>query len=126
MNSYGVFQDYYAGSVIHRSDSQLSWVGTFQGFLLLQVGILTGPLFDLGYFRELVVVGTFLITFGMMMTSLAEQYYQVFLAQGVVVGLGAGCLFVPSVAIGPQYFTTKKALAVGITASGGSVGTFTA
>ena len=85
---------------------------------------MSGPIFDLGYIRELVVAGTVLLTFGMMMTSLSDQYYQVFLAQGLVVGLGAGCLFVPSVAIGPQYFTTKKAVAVGITASGGSIGKF--
>jgi len=76
----------------------------------------------MGYFRELIIAGTFLVTFGMMMTSLATEYYQIFLAQGVVVGLGAGCLFVPSVAVASAYFTTKRALAVGITASGGSLG----
>jgi len=121
VNSFGAYQTYYDGT-IGRSPSDVSWVGTFQGFLLFLVGILTGPLYDMGYFRELILVGTFLVTFGMMMTSLSTEYYQIFLAQGVVVGLGAGCLFVPSVAVASQYFTTRRALAVGITASGGSVG----
>ena len=44
------------------------------------------------------------------------------LAQGLIVGLGFGCLFVPSVAIIPGYFSKKRALAVGIAASGSSVG----
>ena len=58
----------------------------------------------------------------MMMTSLATYYYEIFLAQGVVVGLGAGCLFVPSVAIVATHFTSKRALMTGITAAGGSIG----
>jgi MFS family permease len=121
INSFGAFQSYY-DLTLGRSPSAISWIGTFQGFLLFLVGILTGPVYDLGYFRELIMAGTFLITFGMMMTSISTEYYQLFLAQGVVVGLGAGCLFVPSVAIASQYFTTKRALAVGLTASGGSLG----
>lgn len=57
-----------------------------------------------------------------MMTSLCTTYWQVIFAQGVTVGLGCGCLFVPCVAILPSYFTTKKALAQGLAASGSSLG----
>lgn len=57
-----------------------------------------------------------------MMTSLATTYWQIFLAQGVCVGLGTGCLFLPSVAIVATYFSKKRALATGITAAGGSIG----
>jgi MFS family permease len=57
-----------------------------------------------------------------MMTSLGTEYYQIFLAQGLCVGLGTGCLFLPSVAIVATYFSTKRALATGITAAGGSIG----
>lgn len=84
--------------------------------------VLTGPLYDAGYFRTLVCTGTFFIVFGFMMTSLARQYWSVLLAQGFLVGIGNGCLFVPSVAILPSYFTTRKALANGLASSGSSVG----
>lgn len=57
-----------------------------------------------------------------MMTSLCREYWQVVLAQGIVVGLGNGFLWVPSVAILPQYFTTRKSLANGIAAAGSSCG----
>ena len=57
-----------------------------------------------------------------MMTSLCTTYDQVILAQGICVGLGSGCLFVPSVAIVATYFTSKRALMTGITAAGGSIG----
>lgn len=85
-------------------------------------GILTGPLFDEGYLRSLLATGTCLIVLGMMMTSLGKTYYELFLAQAVCVGIGTGCLFVPSAAIIPTYFTTKRAFMTGITAAGGSVG----
>jgi MFS family permease len=70
----------------------------------------------------LLATGIFLVVFGMMMTSLATTYWQIFLAQGLCVGLGASCLFLPSVAIVATYFSTKRALAIGISAAGGSIG----
>lgn len=63
-----------------------------------------------------------MIPFGFMMTSLCKEYWQVILAQAFCIGLGNGMLFIPSVAILPQYFTTRKALANGLAASGSSVG----
>jgi predicted MFS family arabinose efflux permease len=86
------------------------------------VGVITGPLFDAGYFYVMVPFGSFMVVFGYMMTSLASEYYQIMLAQGFCVGIGTGCLFVPSVAILPQYFQKKKALANGIAATGASIG----
>lgn len=56
------------------------------------------------------------------MTSLCKQYWQTILAQAICIGIGNGCLFIPSVAILPQYFSTKKALANGLAASGSSLG----
>jgi MFS family permease len=123
VNTFGVFQDYYQDSLLktHKS-SDISWIGTFGAFLLVALSIISGPIFDRGYVRTLLVVGTFLTVFGLMMTSLSDQYWQLFLAQGVCVGLGGGFLFLPSVAIVATYFTTKRAFATGITAAGGSIG----
>ena len=86
------------------------------------VGAVTGPLYDAGYFYYLIATGSFLVVFGLMMTSLCTEYWQVLLAQAVCIGLGCGCIFVPSVAILPQYFTTRKAFVTGIAAGGSSLG----
>ena len=86
------------------------------------IGVVTGPIFDRGYLRTLLLVGSFLTVFGLMMTSIATSYYQVLLAQGFCVGLGSGCLFVPSLAVVATYFTTKRAFATGISVAGSSVG----
>jgi MFS family permease len=56
------------------------------------------------------------------MTSISKTYWEVLLAQAICMGIGLGCLFVPSVAIVSTYFSTKKAFAMGIAASGSSLG----
>lgn len=123
VNAYGAFQTYYLDNPYwSASPSNISWVGSIQAFLLLLVGVISGPIYDAGYFRALICSGAVLIPLGFMLTSLTKTYWQVMLAQAFVIGLGNGCVFVPSVAILPQYFTTRKALANGVAASGSSIG----
>lgn len=122
-NSFGVYQAYYdANTLAAQGASRVSWIGSIQGFLLMLSGIVVGPLFDRGYYRYLLVVGLVLSVVGVMMTSIAKEYWQVVLAQAVCLGMGSGCLFVPCLAITSTYFSKKRALAVGLASSGSSVG----
>lgn len=100
----------------------ISWIGSLQSCLLLAGGQISGPLFDAGWLRSTLAVGTFLISFGFMMTSLATEYWQVILSQGICVGLGAGCMVVPGLSILPQYFLKKRAFVTGIAVCGSSIG----
>jgi hypothetical protein len=61
-------------------------------------GLLSGPLYDMGYVRTLLAGGSFLIVLGQMMLSLCTTFWQALLAQGLCIGIGAGALFVPAVA----------------------------
>ena len=123
LNTFGVFQTYYeTGALFHNSSSDIAWIGALQSFMLMFVGFITGPIYDKGYFRHLIVVGSFLIVFGLMMLSLCKSYWEVLLAQGFCIGIGAGCLYVPCIAILPTYFTTKLGLALGLAVSGSSLG----
>lgn len=88
----------------------------------MMVGALTGPIYDAGYFRELLIFGSFMLVFGQMMLSLCDTYWQVLLAQAFCIGIGTGALFVPSVAILSTYFSTRIGTAIGIAASGSSFG----
>jgi MFS family permease len=90
--------------------------------MVLLVGTISGPIFDRGYLTSLLVVGATLIVFGHMMLSLCQTYWQSLLAQGFTIGIGAGCLYIPSIAIMPTYFTTRIGLAIGLAASGSSMG----
>ncbi|KAI4703179.1 hypothetical protein J4E81_002056 [Alternaria sp. BMP 2799] len=121
--TYGAFQTYYRTTLLTSSTpSAISWIGTVQAWLLIVIGTLSGPLFDLGYFRSMLLVGNFLVVLGIMMLSLSTQYWQVFLSQGVCMGLGAGLLYIPSLAMVGVWFSKKRALAMGIVMSGIAVG----
>lgn len=110
-------------SLLHvSSSSRISWIGSLQAFLFLFGGVLAGPLYDRGHLMPLICTGSFLIVLGMMMTSLCSEYWQVVIAQGLVIGAGNGCLFIPSTAIIPPYFPKKGALAMGIALTGGNIG----
>lgn len=86
------------------------------------MGFLSGPIFDRGYLRPLLLVGSFGVVFGFMMLSICKTFWEVLLAQGFCIGIGSGLLFVPAVAILPTYFNTKLGLAIGLAASGSSMG----
>ncbi|KAG8164307.1 hypothetical protein KVR01_006225 [Diaporthe batatas] len=123
LNTFGVFQTYYeTGELFVESSSNISWVGSIQAFLVLTGGLISGPLYDRGFLRVLIAVGAFLVVFGHMMLSLATQFWQVVLAQGFCIGLGAGLMFTPSVTVLQSYFSTKIGLASGIAAAGSSFG----
>ena len=106
----------------NESEVSISWIGSVQAFLLVVIGIFAGPLFDMGYLRYLLIVGNFLIVFGLFMLSISTTYYQVFLAQGVCFGLGSGMLYVPAIALVATQFTTRRAVAVGLASTGSAIG----
>ena len=50
MNSFGIFQTYYV-DFLNRSDSDVSWIGSVQVFIVFFIGTFTGRFTDAGYFR---------------------------------------------------------------------------
>ena len=123
VNSFGVFQIHYQADLLHsHSPSAIAWIGTVQGALLLLVGSLSGPLFDKGFFGSLLVLAGVGVVLGLMLLSLATQYYQIMLAQGILVGICLGLLYIPSVALIPLYFKSYRSLALGMATAGGSFG----
>ncbi|KIK55203.1 hypothetical protein GYMLUDRAFT_47953 [Collybiopsis luxurians FD-317 M1] len=125
MQSFGVYENYYTlNTLSDHVPSDIAWIGSLQGFLLFGGGFFSGQLFDKGYFRHLLSGGSFLFVFSSFMLSLAQphHYYQNFLAQGLGMGIGMGMVFMPSISIASHYFRQKRALAMGIILSGGSLG----
>ena len=121
-NAFGVFQTYYQHKFPNEKPAVISLIGCIQPFVLIFFGFLAGPLWDAGYCQSLMLVGTCITVFGYMMVSICDKYWQVMLAQGVLTGFGSCLLYLPAIAIIPQYFNQKKALANGIAASGSGLG----
>lgn len=123
MISFGVFQSYYENHLLTSySSSSISWIGTLQAFFLIEIGVVTGPLYDQGYLRHILATGTTLLTLGVMMASIATEYYSVLLSLGVCTGIGMGCMFFPGVTSINTYFNKRRGLASGIAALGSGIG----
>ncbi|OAA34182.1 Major facilitator superfamily domain, general substrate transporter [Metarhizium rileyi] len=121
MISFGIFQPYYA-DMLSMEPSAVAWIGSVQMCLVFLVGTFAGRAFDAGYYKPALVVGSLLQLVGIAMTSLAREYWQVFLAQGICQGLGCGIIFAPTVANVSTYFSTKKSVAISFSACGGAIG----
>jgi MCP family monocarboxylic acid transporter-like MFS transporter 10 len=72
--------------------------------------------------RTILVPTSLLAVAGLLGLSFATKYWQIFLTQSLCFRLGAAGVFVPGLVSASQYFRKKRAFAVGIVASGSSVG----
>lgn len=121
INSFGIFQIFYRDH-LSRSASEISWIGSMQVFFLFVVGVFTGRLTDAGYFRAVFASGSTLVVLGSLTASFSTQYWQLFLSQGLCMGLGMGGLFCPVMAVLSTYFSRRRNLAIGIAISGSATG----
>ncbi|KAJ3842778.1 major facilitator superfamily domain-containing protein [Lentinula raphanica] len=124
-NAFGVYQDIYTREFLsNKSPSDISWIGSFQYFMQYAPGVFVGHAFDAGYFRHMIAIGSFLEVFSIFMLSLVHegQYYQVFLAQAIGIGLGQALLFIPSITVISQHFKRRRSFAIGVAVTGASVG----
>lgn len=119
--TFGVYQLYYTDT-LQLPDAQISWIGSVQLFLTFVSCTVSGRLADAGYVKTTLAVGSFMVILGTFMTSIATQYWQIFLAQGVCIGFGLGIMFMPPLTVISSYFKEKRALALAIAATGTGMG----
>ncbi|UKZ52798.1 hypothetical protein TrVGV298_006585 [Trichoderma virens] len=123
INSVGVFQDYYEATILKDySTSTVSWIPSLQIFFMMALGPIIGLIYDKYGPRWLIIGGTFLHVFGLMMTSISHDYYQILLSQGVCSAIGVSAIFQPALNSIATWFTTKRGAAYGILATGSSLG----
>ncbi|KAK4925646.1 hypothetical protein LTR66_016389, partial [Elasticomyces elasticus] len=122
INSFGLFQSYYTLTAHIGSPSAVSWIGTIQVWILFFLGAFSGRALDAGFFRATFMVGSIIYMIGMFMLSLCTTYWQIFLAQGLCLGVGGGLIFVPSIALVSTYFLRRRAAALGVAVTGSATG----
>jgi MFS family permease len=66
--------------------------------------------------------GVCMMSAGFVAASFAKQTWQLYLTQGVMVGLGMGAIFIPAIAVLPQWFLKRRSLAQGLASSGSGFG----
>ncbi|XRM40815.1 hypothetical protein ABZX51_004123 [Aspergillus tubingensis] len=122
-SSIGVFQAYYSEHQLSSySSSAVSWIPSANLFMLIVLAPVFGKIFDNYGPRYAVILGACAHILGLVFLSLSEEYYQMFLSQSILSGIGACSLFYSGMNAVSTYFKRKKALAIGIVASGSSLG----
>jgi MFS family permease len=87
------------------------------------VGVVSGPFADRFGPRRIGLVGILALGLGMIAASRATSLIQVYIAYTIAVGIGVGCIYVPSVSAVQRWFTRRRGLASGLAVSGIGVGT---
>ncbi|KAJ4993468.1 transporter MCH4-like protein 6 [Stagonosporopsis vannaccii] len=119
--TFGVFQSYYTQE-LGLEPSAVSWIGSMQMLGHFSLGMFSGRMFDAGYFHWVIIPGMLLAALGTMLTSLCGLYWQFFLAQGLMTGIGCGLQFAPTMSLVTTYFSRNRSVAVAIMASGSASG----
>lgn len=119
----GVFQQYYEeGPLSAYSSSTVAWITATEVWGMIFFGLVFGRVFDVYGPRWMLILGTVVYVFGLMMTSLATEYYQFFLAQAVCAAIASSAVFNACMTSVVSWFFKRRAAAFGIMVSGSSLG----
>ncbi|PIA18515.1 MFS general substrate transporter, partial [Coemansia reversa NRRL 1564] len=124
VNSYGTYQTYYH---LHQFPDEplanLAWVGTLQFAVMNIFGIPAGILCERMDTRLVTFVGGVIMAVALIIASFCDSApWKLILTQGIVFAFGAALVFVPSTSIPSQWFTKRRALAIGIVVAGSGIG----
>ncbi|EMD35187.1 major facilitator superfamily protein [Gelatoporia subvermispora B] len=123
LNAFGTFQSWYASHQLRDFDaSTISWIGSIQLWIFFFSGGFIGRIFDRCGPRPIMALGTVVYVTSIMLTSVARNYYEYILFQGILFGLGVGMLFHPPLAAISTHFNRRRATAIGIAMSGSGLG----
>ncbi|BCS20328.1 MCT family MFS transporter [Aspergillus puulaauensis] len=123
LNSVGVFQEYYQNDLLRSySTSAVSWIPSLEIFFMMAMGPIVGVLYDRYGPRWLLLTGSIMHVFGIMMTSISHEYYQILLSQGLCSAFGVSMIFQPSLTCAAGWFDRKRGAAFGILFTGSSIG----
>lgn len=121
IKSFGVlFPEFING--MNATPSQASWIPALCYFLYSFLGPLSSILSVKYSYRFVTILGAGFCSAGMIITRWATSIEYLYISYGVMVGIGAGLSFPPTVYIVTSYFTGLRGLANGLCISGSALG----
>ncbi|KAJ7580900.1 major facilitator superfamily domain-containing protein [Mycena floridula] len=123
VNAWGVFQSYYQQTILRDSSpASIAWIGSIQYALVFLPGLLIGRIFDLGYFKSVLAASSILLVVATLLVAECKVYWQFLLCQGFLIGIACGGIFGPATTVISHWFRKRRGLALGIHATGSSIG----
>jgi MFS family permease len=122
--SFGVFLAYYINNDVFPGATSLDYA--FIGGLNFSVAMLMAPVATKTcrhfHIKYTLAAGIVCFSGGFIAASFTTEIWQLFLSQGILVGMGCGLIYVPSLPIVSQWFNKRRGLANGITSAGSGIG----
>ncbi|KAF8272785.1 MFS general substrate transporter [Lactarius quietus] len=123
VNSWGVFQEYYENDLLKgTSPSTVAWIGSLQAALLVFPALISGRLFDLGYFRRTLFFASINLVVCTLLVAECHEFWQLLLCQGFGIGIPCGLVYGPVMCVIAHWFKRRRSTALGIAAFASSIG----
>lgn len=120
--TFGAFFDAMADD-LHAGRGSTALIFGVTLFLFFGLGVVSGPLADRFGPRRLMLVGAVLLATGLALTSRVDSVVQGYFTYGLGVGLGGGLVVTPMYVVAGGWFAKRRALAMGVVATGNGLGT---
>ncbi|KAK7685973.1 hypothetical protein QCA50_010783 [Cerrena zonata] len=123
LNAWGVFQAYYTETLLRdRSPSDIAWIGSVQYCLIFLPGLVSGRLFDMGYFRITLFAASCTLVTATFLVAECTEFWHFLFCQGFAIGISCGMIFGPSLTVVSHWFNKKRGAALGLVSIGSSLG----
>lgn len=103
--------------------ADVSWMFGLASLLYFSLGVAAGAIADRHGPRVTGILGIVLLSAGLLLSSLADDLYSIYLAYGLGIGLGVAMAYTPSMGAVQPWFVRRRGLASGIASSGIGAGT---
>ncbi|KAJ1665518.1 hypothetical protein EV178_003160 [Coemansia sp. RSA 1646] len=122
-NSFGVYlQEYQLNVFPSTSSSTLSWIGSLQFGCMCLFGVVAGILVERYMSQIIIAIGGILMGAFLLVSSACNSPIALLFTQGILFGISGSLLLIPAMSLPGQWMEKHRALATGISVSGGSLG----
>lgn len=122
--SFGVFLNYYISSDYFPGATQYEFA--LMGGVVVFLAQALGPAAVIGVrvfgARWVTIFGATLQFAAYILASFCTELWQIFMCQGVLVGLSFACIYIPGTLALPTWFKRRRALGMGIAVAGSGLG----
>ncbi|KAG2213129.1 hypothetical protein INT47_011278 [Mucor saturninus] len=120
---WGVFSNAFATTILKDKATTIELMGV-GATLIVCLNIFTpvGPMLGFLGARGTMMLGSTLMSLGIILAGFSTEVWHLYLSQGVLFGFGASLVYMSIVAVIPQWFTTRRGTAMGISSAGSGFG----
>lgn len=114
-NAWGTFQTYFQDTLFPDApDAAIALIGSLQAALIEGTGLFVGLFIDRLGLKPVMLAGAVMQLGGLLAASFCHEIWQLYLALAVMIGIGAGTLYIAAVSVPGEWFNRRKATAYGI------------